>query len=97
MRILIIGGGQDGVILSYLISKNFEKYFNKSQILILDYENISRKPNDFLQKVFSFLNVDVEFVPEVMNKNIKHKKDIRKDIQIANKDIIKVREFYSNF
>ena len=77
--------------------KNFEKYFNKSQILILDYENISRKPNDFLQKVFSFLNVDMEFIPKVINKNIKHKKDIRKDIQIANEDILKIREFYSNF
>ena len=75
----------------------FYKYFNKSQILILDYENIKREPHILIKKVFSFLEVDEKFIPNCLYKKIRHIKDTTKEVSINKDDIQKIRDYYTNF
>ena len=44
--------------------------FDKKQVLILFYDDISNTPKIVLQKVFQFLNVDSTFVPSFLNKRV---------------------------
>ena len=75
----------------------YYKYFNKKQILILQYKDLQNNPATFIQKAFNFLEVDNSFLPNCLNVNIKHKKDKRKKIAISEKDIKKIREYYDSF
>ena len=75
----------------------FYKYFKKEQLLILKYNELKKNPSNFIKKAFNFLEVDNSFIPKCLTINIKHKKDQRKDIEICNEDINKVRKFYESF
>ena len=76
--------------------KKYYKYFKKEQILILDYKQIKENPKKLLKTCFNFLEVDEKFVPTNTQKNIKHDKDVRKNIVISEEDIQKVEDFYKN-
>ncbi len=75
----------------------YYKYFKKEQILILQYEELQKNPANFIKKAFDFLELDNSFIPTCLSKNIKHKKDKRKKIEISDEDITKVRNFYDSF
>jgi hypothetical protein len=75
----------------------YYKYFKKKQILILQYEDLQKNPTNFIKKAFDFLELDNSFIPTCLSKNIKHKKDKRKEIEISDEDIKKVRNFYDSF
>lgn len=49
---------------------NCFQYFNKENILILDFDVMRKKPADVMKKIFSFLNVDATFQPDFSYKNI---------------------------
>ena len=75
----------------------FYKFFNKEQILILDYEDIKKKPIAVIRKIFNYLQVDEKFVPKSLNKKIRHIKDTTKNIPINKDDIQKIKNYYNNF
>jgi len=74
----------------------YYKYFKKEQIFILQYKELQENPKNFIKKAFDFLEVDNSFIPTCISKNIKHRKDKRKDIKISEEDIEKVRKFYNS-
>ena len=76
---------------------NYYKYFKKEQLLILKYNELKKNPSNFIKKAFNFLEVDNSFIPQCLTINIKHKKDQRKNIDICDEDINKVRKFYDSF
>ncbi|MEO7209598.1 MAG: sulfotransferase domain-containing protein [Chitinophagaceae bacterium] len=46
------------------------QYFDKENILILDFEVMKKNPGEVMKKVFTFLNVDAAFQPDFSTKNI---------------------------
>lgn len=75
----------------------FYTYFKKEQILILHYKDLKKNPLNFIRTVFSFLDVDSSFVPEYLNKNIRHKKDTPENLFINKDDIRKINEYYDSY
>ena len=75
----------------------YYKYFNKDQILILDYNELKESPQLFIKKAYDFLEVNSQFSPECLTKNIKHKKDIEGEIEISMEDIEKIRNHYKKY
>ena len=57
-----------GLYSKYL--KNYLKYFNKEQILILLYDDIASNPSLVCKKIFSFLEVDQDFIPPIINYKV---------------------------
>lgn len=41
----------------------FLKYYDRSQLLILIYEDLERDPHSFLREIYSFLKIDSTYVP----------------------------------
>ena len=76
--------------------ERYYKYFNRSQILILEYEELNTNPGLFIKKVFNFLKVEDSFLPSCLNTNIKHKRDTSEPIKIHDKDIENIREYYES-
>jgi hypothetical protein len=50
--------------------KNCLQYFPEEQLLVLDYNDLSKNPSALLHKLFSFLNIDTAFQPDLSPKNI---------------------------
>jgi len=50
--------------------ENYLAYFNREQILILLFDEIKNNPLSVVKKTYEFLNIDKNFVPEVINKII---------------------------
>lgn len=50
--------------------KSCLQYFSKEQLLILDYDELANNTNSLLQKMFSFLEVDSAFQPDLTPKNV---------------------------
>ncbi|HXL57511.1 MAG TPA: sulfotransferase domain-containing protein [Chitinophagaceae bacterium] len=50
--------------------KSCFEYFSKDQLLILDYDDLVKNASSLLQKIFSFLNIDASFQPDLRAKNI---------------------------
>jgi len=46
------------------------EYFNSDQLLVLDYTDLVKQPQALTRKIFSFLNVDENFLPDFTPKNI---------------------------
>ncbi len=46
------------------------EYFNKEQLLVVDYDELVKNPAALTKKIFSFLKVDESFVPDFTPKNI---------------------------
>ena len=46
------------------------KYFSKEQLLVLDYDDLAHNPDVLLQKIFSFLEIDTAFQPDLTPKNV---------------------------
>jgi len=44
-------------------------YFKKENVLILDFDRMNHKPEEIMQKVFSFLKIDTNFQPDFSMKN----------------------------
>ena len=49
--------------------KNCLQYFPKEQLLVLDYEEL-KQPSSLLKKIFSFLQIDTAFEPDLTPKNV---------------------------
>lgn len=56
----------EGFYYKYLSS--YLKIFDEKQLQILFYADLKNDPEAFLESVFSFLNVDNEFRPEILDK-----------------------------
>src|SRR3954454_3541494 len=50
--------------------KNCLQYFPKEQLLVLDYDDLLKNASALLYKVFSFLNIDTTFQPDLNPKNV---------------------------
>lgn len=72
--------------------ERYYKIFNPSQILVLDYNDISSNPKKLLQKIFKFLKVDINFIPTNINSRIQPVKV--ENIYIDPKDITKIKKYY---
>jgi len=46
------------------------QYFSSQQLLILSYDDLKNKPYDLLKHVFSFLNINEHFQPDLTPKNV---------------------------
>lgn len=46
------------------------KIFNAERLLILDYDELSQHPEELLRKLFTFLNIDTDFRPDMNAKNV---------------------------
>ncbi len=46
------------------------RYFDKENILILDFAEMKKQPAEMMQKVFSFLKIEITFQPDFSSKNI---------------------------
>ena len=66
-------------------------------MLILNYEDLKTNPSTLIKNVFSFLDVDDQFIPNCINTNIKHKKDTSTNLFIDKDDIQKVKDYYGNY
>ena len=50
--------------------KDCFQYFSKDQLLVLDYDDLKNRPFELLKNVFSFLEIDASFTPDLTPKNI---------------------------
>jgi hypothetical protein len=50
--------------------KNCLQYFPKEQLLILDYSDLAKNASSLLYRLFSFLNIDITFQPDLSPKNV---------------------------
>ena len=56
--------------LYYQQVKNCLDFFSRQQLLILDYEDLKHDPKALLTKVYRFLNIDENFIPNLHTKNV---------------------------
>jgi hypothetical protein len=56
--------------LYYEQIKSCLAYFSKEQLLVLDYWDLVKQPENLTRKIFSFLGVDPSFKPDFSQKNI---------------------------
>ena len=50
--------------------KDCYQYFSKDQLLVLDYDDLAQNPQKLLRQIFSFLNIDENFQPDLTPKNV---------------------------
>ncbi len=53
-------------------TNQIKRYFNEfpsEQILVVDYDDFKNKTSDVVKKVYKFLNIDINFSPELNNKH----------------------------
>jgi hypothetical protein len=50
--------------------ERYLKYFSLSNICVLIYEDIKKDPGNFMRKIYRFLDVDHEFLSDLLFKNI---------------------------
>jgi hypothetical protein len=50
--------------------KNCLQYFPEEQLLVLDYSDLVKNTSSLLKQIFSFLNIDTDFKPDLTPKNI---------------------------
>ena len=63
--------------LYYHYLRKYFKIFPKENILILIYEDIAKDPVKFIQKIYKFLNVDDNFVPQKATQEVNPSKVYR--------------------
>jgi len=51
--------------------------FDRDSILILDFDELEASPARFARRIFNFLGVDEEFVPEVLHQKVNPARDAR--------------------
>ena len=56
--------------LYYRQIKSCLEYFPKKQLLVLDYNDLVKQPESLTKKIFSFLDVDASFKPDLTPKNV---------------------------
>ena len=56
---------------------SFYKLFPSENILILFYDDLKSHPENFIQKVYSFLEVDKNFIPTMLNTTVNPNQDSR--------------------
>jgi hypothetical protein len=56
--------------LYYRQIKSSLEYFPKEQLLVLDYSDLVKQPESLTKKIFSFLDVDASFKPDLTPKNV---------------------------
>lgn len=49
---------------------NYLNYFSPDQILIMLFDDLVKNPEQFIEKVYRFLNIDVTFKPSVLNTRV---------------------------
>ncbi len=50
--------------------KNCLSHFSREQLLVLDYDDLAKNASSMLQKLFSFLEIDATFKPDLTPKNV---------------------------
>lgn len=53
------------------------QFFPREQILVLIYEEIEKDPHGFMKKIFSFLDIDVDFLPENIHQRYHHTRSLK--------------------
>jgi hypothetical protein len=66
---------------------NYLNYFSPDQILIMLFDDLEKNPEQFIEKVYRFLNIDVTFKPSVLSARINVAKEPRS--RLLNKIAIK--------
>ena len=73
--------------------------FDRDQILVLDYDDITKSPEKLIKTVFEFLDVDSSFIPSKLNERVQplgiKNLDISK-INVDPNDINKIRNYYDD-
>ena len=54
----------------YAQLKTCLQYFSRTQLMVLDYDELKANPLQLLKNVFYFLNIDENFMPDLTSKNI---------------------------
>lgn len=78
--------------------KRFLELFPRDNVLILIYEEIEKNPRAFMQKIFEFLEVDKDFVPELTTSRynaVKHKFGFKRGLSIVFSKV--KRNFFMKF
>lgn len=91
----IVDEGKYCTNLRYILS-----LFGRESILILDFGELEADPRRFARRIFRFLGVDEEFVPEVLHEKINPAREARSVAmaRIAKQAALLIRHFgYSNF
>jgi hypothetical protein len=57
--------------------RNIFYLFDRDSLLILDFDELETDPARFARRIFGFLGVDEEFVPEVLNRRVNVARDAR--------------------
>lgn len=50
--------------------ENFYAHFPQNQILVMIYEDLEKDPRQFLEEIFTFLKVKIDFLPNVLHDRI---------------------------
>lgn len=56
--------------LYYRQLKQCFDYFKQDQVLVLDYDDLVKKPTELTKKIFDFLSIDSNFMPDLTPKNV---------------------------
>ena len=75
--------------------EKYYKYFSSNQILVAEYEMLKKEPHTFIEKIYNFLDIESNYVPECISKTIRHVKDKPENIFVSKSDIKYITEYYS--
>lgn len=75
--------------LYYQQIKNWFDVFSKDQILVLNTENLSDKPNQTLKQIFEFLDLPNEKIQNIQNRKVGNYQKMNKDTREYLKKIFK--------
>ena len=90
----IVDEGKYCTNLRYIFS-----LFDRESVLILDFDELEADPARFARRIFGFLGVDEEFVPEVLHRKVNVARDARSVAlaRMAKRAALLLRHFgYSN-
>ncbi|HYJ64971.1 MAG TPA: sulfotransferase domain-containing protein, partial [Parafilimonas sp.] len=54
----------------YAQIKTCLQYFSRKQLMVLDYDDLKANPKQLLKNIFYFLNIDENFMPDIILKNV---------------------------
>lgn len=110
LRVGLFSGGFEDALKKFPFIVDEGKYctnlqhilslFDRESLLILDFDELETSPHLFARRIFNFLGVDEEFVPEVLHQKINPAREARSvaTARIAKHAALLIRHLgYSNF
>lgn len=73
--------------------KNYLELFPQNNVLILIYEDISKNPVEFIQRIYQFLGVNADFIPPSANKEINWTPSNPFRIPLLNLVLVKIKRY----